>query len=88
MISTASGVLADPSRIHFEMRVGDPVGAVRDATRELDVDMVVFAWHRDLTEGHGRLVREMLVESSVPVALFPHDETITLTSDPLTASAD
>jgi len=74
MIRTAHGVLTDPSRIQFEMRVGDPAGAVRDAVRELDVDMVVFAWHRDLSEGHGRLVREMLSEASIPIALFPrHD---------------
>jgi len=41
MIRSASGVVPDLSRIRFEMRVGDPADAVREAARELDVDMVV-----------------------------------------------
>jgi len=74
IIRTARSVLADPSRIRFEMRIGDPAVAVGDAARDLDVDMVVFAWHRDLSEGHGRLVREMLSHAAVPIVLFPrHD---------------
>jgi nucleotide-binding universal stress UspA family protein len=72
MIRSASGVVPDLSRIRFEMRVGDPADTVREAARELDADIVVFAWHRDLSEGHGRVVREMLAEASIPVALFPY----------------
>jgi len=91
MIRTAHGVLTDLSRVQFEMRVGDPAVAVRDAARDFDVDLVVFAWHRDLSEGHGRLVREMLSEAAVPIALFPrHDrEPSESYSDPLkTTSAN
>ena len=54
--------------------MGDAADALRDATRELDVDLVVLAWHRDLSGGHGRLVREMLERGSTPVALFAIDE--------------
>jgi nucleotide-binding universal stress UspA family protein len=67
----ASTVLDDPSRVQFEMRIGDAAEALRDATEELDADLVVLAWRRDLSGGHGRLVREMLTSSPVPVALLP-----------------
>ena len=69
-IRVASGLLTDPALVRFEMRVGDAPGSLREATRELDVDLVVLAWHRDLSEGHGRLVREMLERGSIPVALY------------------
>jgi nucleotide-binding universal stress UspA family protein len=72
-IRVASSVLADPSRVRFEMRVGDAADALRDAIRELDVDLVVLAWHRDLSGGHGRLVREMLTSAPVPVVLLPRE---------------
>ena len=67
----SSNVVTDPSRIRFEMRVGEPASALRDTADELDVDLVVMAWHRNLTGGHGRLVHEMLANASVPVALLP-----------------
>jgi len=66
-----SSLLTKRSRIRFEMRVGAAADAVRDAARELDVDLVVIAWHRDLSGGHGRLVRELLGEAAVPVLLLP-----------------
>ncbi len=69
-IRVASGLLEDAAHVRFEMRVGDPAAALRDASQELDVDLVVLAWHRDLSGGHGRLVREMLERGSIPVALF------------------
>lgn len=72
-IRMASSVLDDISRVRFEMRVGDAADALRDATRELDVDLVVLAWHRDLSGEHGRLVRAMLTGATVPVALLPLD---------------
>lgn len=70
-IRVASSVVDDPSRVRFEMRVGDAAEMLAAATDELDVDLVVLAWHRDLSSGHGRLVREMLTGASVPVALLP-----------------
>jgi hypothetical protein len=73
-IRVATGLLLDASHIRFEMRVGDAADALRDATLELDADLVVLAWHRDLSGGHGRLVREMLERGSIPVALFPLDD--------------
>jgi nucleotide-binding universal stress UspA family protein len=71
MIRAASSVVADPSRVRLETRVGDAPVALSEAASELDADLVVMAWHRDLSKGHGRLVREMLARASVPVALFP-----------------
>lgn len=73
-IRVASGLLVDAAKVRFEMRVGDAATALRDATRELDVDLVVLAWHRDLSGGHGRLVREMLERGSIPIALFALDD--------------
>jgi nucleotide-binding universal stress UspA family protein len=70
-IRSAGTVLDDPSRIRFEMRVGDAAETLSDATRELDADLVVLAWHRDLSEGHGRMVREALTGARVPIALLP-----------------
>ncbi len=73
-IRVASGLLTDASQVRFEMRVGDAADVLRDATLELDADLVVLAWHRDLSGGHGRLVREMLERGSIPVALFALDD--------------
>jgi nucleotide-binding universal stress UspA family protein len=73
MIGASSTVVADSSRLRFEMRVGDAASVLCDAARELDVDLVVIAWHRNLAGGHGRLVHEMLASASVPVALLPLD---------------
>jgi nucleotide-binding universal stress UspA family protein len=71
LLRTAGPVVADPARVRLEMRVGNAPDALRDAAHELDVDLVVLAWHCDLSKGHGRLVREMLEEGLVPLALFP-----------------
>ncbi|HEY5011514.1 MAG TPA: universal stress protein [Acidimicrobiia bacterium] len=71
LMRTAGPVVADPARVRLEMRVGNAPDALRDAAHELDVDLVVLAWHCDLSKGHGRLVREMLEGGLVPVALFP-----------------
>jgi len=71
MMRAASAVVADPSHVRLAMRVGDAPDELRQAARDLDADLVVMAWHRDLSEGHARLVKEMLAESTVPVALFP-----------------
>jgi hypothetical protein len=73
-IRVASGLLVDASHLRVEMRVGDAADALRDATHELEVDLVALAWHRDLSGGHGRLVREMLERGSIPIALFALDD--------------
>jgi nucleotide-binding universal stress UspA family protein len=70
-IRSAGTVLADPSRVRFETRVGDAAETLSNATRELDADLVVLAWHRDLSGGHGRMVREALTGALVPIALLP-----------------
>ena len=73
MIRASHSVSADPSLIRFEMRVGDAPSLVCKAAHELDADLVVMAWHRSLSAGHGRLVRAMLSGTPVPIALVPID---------------
>ena len=69
-IRVASAILDDPSRVRFEMRVGVAEVALLEAARELEADVIVLAWHRNLSGAHGRLVRETLAGASVPVALY------------------
>ena len=69
-IRVAGTLFADPSFVRFEMRVGDPAEALREATQELDADLVMLVWHGKLSARHGRLVREMLTNGRVPVALY------------------
>jgi len=57
--------------VRIESRVGVPPRALRDAARELDANLVVVAWHRDLSGGHGRIVRGLLDGADVPVLLVP-----------------
>jgi len=71
LIRATSAIVSDPSRVHLETRVGDAPHMLREAVHELDIDLVVLAWHRDLSRGHGRLVREMLAEATVPIVLLP-----------------
>jgi nucleotide-binding universal stress UspA family protein len=58
-------------KIRLEVRVGDAARTLEEVARELDVDLVALAWHRDLADGHGRLVRTLLAEADVPVLLLP-----------------
>ena len=51
MIQVSGTIIEDPSRIRFEMRVGDAPTALREAAEELDVDMAVLAWRRTLAGG-------------------------------------
>jgi nucleotide-binding universal stress UspA family protein len=57
--------------VRVESRVGIPARAVSRAAHELDADLVLVAWHRNLGGGHGRIVRALLAESDVPVLLVP-----------------
>lgn len=70
-IRAAGTVLEDPSRVRFEVRVGEAPAALSEAARELDADLVVLAWHRNLSSGHGRMVRELLAGTRVPLVLLP-----------------
>ena len=70
-IRAAGNVLPDRSRVRFEFRVGEAPDALREAVTELDADLVVLAWHRDLSRGRARMVREMVERARVPVVLVP-----------------
>lgn len=73
-IRAAGTAVADPTRVRFETRVGDAPEALGEAVRELDADLVVLAWHRDLSGGHGRMVREMLAATGIPIVLIPLEQ--------------
>ncbi len=62
---------APTGRLHLELRVGDPAAEVSAAVEELGVDLVALLWHRDISHGHGRVVRRVLETASVPVLLLP-----------------
>lgn len=57
--------------VRVEARVGVPPSALRQAAHDLDVDLIMAAWHRDLSGGHGRIVRGLLEDADVPVLLVP-----------------
>jgi len=57
--------------VRLEVRAGDVTRLLPDVARELEVDLVVLAWHRDLAGGHGRLVRSMLAGTDIPLLLVP-----------------
>jgi nucleotide-binding universal stress UspA family protein len=56
--------------VHLDIRVGDPALQVSEAVHDLDADLVVLAWHRELGEGHARIVRRVLETTHVPVVLL------------------
>jgi nucleotide-binding universal stress UspA family protein len=60
--------------VRVESRVGMAPRALTRAAGELDADLVVVAWHRELGGGHGRIVRELLTEVEVPLLLVPITE--------------
>jgi nucleotide-binding universal stress UspA family protein len=58
------------AHVHLDIRVGDPAVQVSEAIRDLDADLVVLAWHRELFEGHARIVRRVLETAHVPLVLL------------------
>ena len=58
------------AHVHLDIRVGDPAVQVSEAIRDLDADLVVLAWHRELSEGHARTVRRVLETAHVPLVLL------------------
>jgi len=57
--------------IRVEVRAGVPGRRVVEAAGELAPDLIALGWSRNLAEGHGAVVREVLATSSVPVLLLP-----------------
>jgi nucleotide-binding universal stress UspA family protein len=58
------------AHVHLDIRVGDPALQVSEAVRDAKADLVVLAWHRELSEGHAQIVRRVLETSRVPLVLL------------------
>ena len=58
------------ARVHLDLRVGDPAIQLSAAVRDLDADLIVLAWHRNLSEGHAEIVRRVLETVPVPLVLL------------------
>jgi len=58
------------ANVHLDLRVGDPAVQVSEAVQDLDADLVVLAWHHELSEGHARVVRRVLETAHVPLVLL------------------
>lgn len=57
------------ARARVEVRVGPAPEAVPAAVAQVDPDLVVIAWHQDLTPGRALVVRTLLARASVPLLL-------------------
>jgi hypothetical protein len=40
-------------------------------TAEIDADLILLGWARDLSPGHAAVVRRVLEEAAVPLVLVP-----------------
>ena len=58
-------------QVRLESRVGEVAKTVRAVAEELDVDLVVVAWHQDLTHSDAEVVTELLVHGDIPLVLLP-----------------
>lgn len=58
------------AHVQLDIRVGEPALQVSEAVRDAKADLVVLAWHRELSEGHARIVRRVLETSHVPLVLL------------------
>lgn len=56
--------------VQLDIRVGDPAVRISEAVRDLGADLVVLAWHREMSEGHARIVRRVLETMHVPLVLL------------------
>jgi nucleotide-binding universal stress UspA family protein len=57
----------------LELRVGAPGTNVIELARDEQADLVVLAWSRDLSAGHGQIVLEAVAQTTVPTLLLPLD---------------
>jgi nucleotide-binding universal stress UspA family protein len=60
-----------PGATRIELCTGPVSARVDDVVAEEATDMVVLTWSRDISGGHGAVIREVLGRSTVPVLLLP-----------------
>lgn len=60
-----------PDDVRLETRVGRPEELVPAVVREIDADVVAFAWAQELAPGRARVVRATLEEARTPLLLIP-----------------
>lgn len=58
-------------KARVEVRIGLVPEAVPAVVAEVDPDLVVIAWHQDLTPGRALVVRTLLARAAVPLLLVP-----------------
>jgi nucleotide-binding universal stress UspA family protein len=54
-----------------EWRVGHPAHTILAVERELDPDLVVLAWSRNLSRGRAAVVKRLLAHATTPLVLVP-----------------
>lgn len=57
--------------VNVSFRVGRPGAQVLEESRRDQADLLILAWHRDLSAGRAAVVRQVLEGSTVPVLLLP-----------------
>jgi nucleotide-binding universal stress UspA family protein len=57
--------------VTVSFRVGRPGAQVLDESTRDRADLLILAWHRDLSAGRATVVREVLEGSTIPVLLLP-----------------
>jgi nucleotide-binding universal stress UspA family protein len=60
-----------PSATRIVLRAGEVADRVSELCEEHSADMVVLSWSQRSSEGHARVVRDVLKSSAVPVMLLP-----------------
>lgn len=60
--------------LRMEVRVGVPARQIVDLASDSGCDLVVLAWHQDLSPGRAQVVRELIERSEVPLILMPVEE--------------
>lgn len=60
-----------PGDVELEIRVGAPGEQVVRVAEEIEADLIMLGWCRNLSPGHAAVVRETLERGSTPVLLVP-----------------
>jgi nucleotide-binding universal stress UspA family protein len=62
---------AQENQARVEWRVGHPAHTILAVERDLDPDLVVLAWTRNLARGRAAVVKRLLAHATTPLLLLP-----------------